>query len=74
MGTTERVYIYEDVAIGIDPGPQLLWGYWGEAIRALNWMWMDWDIIQLDFWIVVEHKGVLGRGFVHSVPGPHSTA
>ena len=68
MGTKPRLYIHEDVILEIEPGPRLTWGYWGAAIRALNTMWGEWDVIQLEFAVLVESEGVLGRGYLASMP------
>jgi hypothetical protein len=53
--------------VGIIPQEGLTWGYWGAAIRAVDSMWRSWDVIELEFVIGVETKGVLGRGFLTSV-------
>ena len=67
MGTKQRLYIHEDVVLGIDPGPTMTWGYWGVAIRALDKMWRDWDVVELEFAIVVERDGLIGTGFLSSL-------
>lgn len=69
MGVGLRLYPYEGVLSGIQPGPDLTWGYWGAAVRAIASMWNSWDVIELEFVIGVEHEGVVGRGFLTTVSG-----
>jgi len=46
--------------------PKMTWGYWGEAIRATDRIWRDWDPTELDFVMLVEDEGSLARGFLTS--------
>ena len=69
MGPQQRVYADGSVILGIKPGPELTWGYWGATIRAIASMWKSWDTIELEFVIGVEEEGVLGTGFLTTISG-----
>ena len=69
MGPHQRLYLHEGVILGVRPAPRLTWGYWGAAIRAISSMWKSWDVIELEFTIVVEEEGILGTGFLDYVGG-----
>ncbi|KAL8660690.1 MAG: hypothetical protein Q9202_006304 [Teloschistes flavicans] len=67
MGTKPRRYTDRGVIIEIEPGPRLMWGYWGTAIRAIDRFWGEWDAVEMEFAILVETEGVVGKGFVKDV-------
>lgn len=67
MGSRDRTYAHENIIITIEPGPRLIWGYWGAAIRAIDSMWRVWDVIEMDFEILVETEGILGKGYMVSL-------
>ena len=64
MNDRRRLWGYGGVVVGIDPEPNMTWGYWGAALRAISSMWQSWDIIELDFVIDVENVGEMGTGFL----------
>lgn len=48
----------------------MTWGYWGAAIRSIDSMWKNWDMVELEFVVGVEVEGVVGRGFITSTVKP----